>query len=533
MRTSLSILFGLLTPLAAHAVDVAQPVTRVVVYPDSALVTRAMDVACGGSDIVSTRFSHLVPTLDPNSVRASVIGTHAKIEGVSVNTQILEKPFAADVDALDKQIEDLQDRQTALQRQIERAQANHERATSMQNTIIPFINREAATQPKPNTAAWASALDQTKAAIEESNALRRAAQIEQRDVQRKLADLMQRKQALAGAVPPRAFVADVVLHCDGAKARVELSYMTSAASWAPAYEARADESAHSIELSVLANVTQQTGENWNNVDVTLSTAMARRNAEPPKMLQLYVGQQPKVETQKTLVRRDEVANHLAATGATAEGGEDVGTTDEGLSVQLRVPGKADIIGDGRPAQLLVQKLPLDAEFALATTPKLLPYVLDRGEAKNTAKYPLLPGPISLFTRGAFLGTTQLERIAEGDKIKLAFGLNENVQVRRITLSEEKKEPGLLGSTRRLTYAYRIEVTSSASKPTTVEVQEQIPVSEMDDVKVLIDKETTPGFKTAALDGLLTWPVTLAAGEKKTLEVHFTIEIPSKYDSGGL
>ena len=46
----------------------------------------------------------------------------------------------------------------------------------------------------------------------------------------------------------------------GGRTQVELSYLTTAARWTPAYEARADASAHSMELSVLADVQQQTGE---------------------------------------------------------------------------------------------------------------------------------------------------------------------------------------------------------------------------------------------------------------------------------
>jgi uncharacterized protein (TIGR02231 family) len=219
-------------------------------------------------------------------------------------------------------------------------------------------------------------------------------------------------------------------------------------------------------------------------------------------------------------------------GGAVAGGE-IETADQGVSVQLTVPGKSDLVGDGRPARLLVQRMGLPAEFSLASVPKLLPYVLNRGQAKNAAKYPLLPGPVSLFSKGAFLGTTQLERIAEGDDVKLAFGLNESIQVKRSTLTEQKVEPGFLSSTRRLRYGYRIELTSSNPKAQTVEIQEQIPVSELDDVKVIIEKETTSGYSTVASDGRLTWQFPLSPGEKKAIELHFTVEIPTKYDSAGL
>ena len=67
----------------------------------------------------------------------------------------------------------------------------------------------------------------------------------------------------------------------------------------------------------------------------------------------------------------------------------------------------------------------------------------------------------------------------------------------------------------------------------MELQEHIPVSELEDVKVVVEKETTGGYSQVATDGLLAWPVTLGPGERKTVELHFTVEVPTKYDPAGL
>ena len=66
------------------------------------------------------------------------------------------------------------------------------------------------------------------------------------------------------------------------------------------------------------------------------------------------------------------------------------------------------------------------------------------------------------------------------------------------------------------------------------LQEPIAVSEVEDVKVIVDaKKTTAGGKHDTTDGVYSWDVALKAGETRTIELHFDVEIPSKYETAGL
>jgi len=68
----------------------------------------------------------------------------------------------------------------------------------------------------------------------------------------------------------------------------------------------------------------------------------------------------------------------------------------------------------------------------------------------------------LFSAGGFIGSTRLPLVARGDKLKLAFGIDEQAKVKRVVVEELKKDPGVFGSTRRLTYAYKIELFDGPS-----------------------------------------------------------------------
>src|SRR6185436_4381906 len=105
------------------------------------------------------------------------------------------------------------------------------------------------------------------------------------------------------------------------------------------------------------------------------------------------------------------------------------------------------------------------------------------EVTNAAPLPLLPGPVDVFRKGDFVARYQLERVGEGARFDLTFGLEEAVKVKRITVEELVREHNMLGATRRRRFAYRFEVTSHLPRAEEIEVAEHVPVSELDDIKV--------------------------------------------------
>ena len=107
-------------------------------------------------------------------------------------------------------------------------------------------------------------------------------------------------------------------------------------------------------------------------------------------------------------------------------------------------------------------------------------------------------------------------------------------MKRIVKEELKKQEGLFGQRNRFRYAYAFELGNYRSKPETIELTEHVPVSELDDVSVEVEKDkTTAGYEMKAEDGLARWKIQLAPGEKKQVDLAFHVDVPSSYESGGL
>jgi uncharacterized protein (TIGR02231 family) len=537
-RIKIVVAMSLFASLPARAAESDLPprVTRVVVYPDRALVTRTLELTCSDTPVAAV-FRSLPYGLDPTTLKAAVLGGSAQVEGVSLYERVLAEAHTAQLRELDTQIEVVRAKINELHLARDRAQATHEKAESLRNTAGPFLSREAAVERKPNLAVWAQALDATREMMDEADARRRAADVALREQNRQLQELTNRRGSIASLAPRHVQDAEILVRCASAgTVKVELSYMTGAVSWQPFYEARLADSHNAIDLSVMANITQATGEAWKGVEVTLSTATTRRDATPPQIQPLHIAATPEEQLKKVLVRRDEEVTHLSSISTPTSASiaaPAVAAEDQGLSVQLKVPATADFAGDGHAVRVQVETLKLTATFKLLTIPKLLPYTFRSAEAVNTARYPLVPGRVDLFSGGGFIGSSVLPLVAKGDKVKLAFGIDEAVKVRRLVIEELKKDPGVFGSTRRLTYAYKVELSSFAPKATEVTLQDHVPVSQMDDVKVVIDPKTTAGYELSKDDGIVSWKLSLAPKEKRNIELRFALEVPAKYDSSGL
>jgi uncharacterized protein (TIGR02231 family) len=503
----------------------AAPV-KVVVFPDRAQVTRTQEVACGPRKVAS--FVAIPPSADRGTIRAQTdVGT---VDGLRVESRPQAEAFSKEAREVEAALEEVDGELRELADARDRDQVAIRMHDDYARVASDLVGREM-TEPAPNLKAWQGAFDAALKARLAAAAEAEKLATKRRVLEHKRNELQRKRARLASASARSLFVADALISCPAGKhARVQLTYVVGGASWSPTYVAR--EGKEQVELTTWATVTQSTGEDWKDAEIILSTALPRDRATPPDIAPLKVWAEQRQPPKKVIVGRQEYQAHAQTTG-----GETAGTagrlrvSDQGLSVQLAVPDKADVVGDGTPARLEVGRVTLKAPLRLRTVPKSAPFVFRVAEVMNAAPLPLLPGPVDVFRRGDFIARYELERVAQGARFDLTFGLEEAVKVKRVVVEELKRDEGILGPSRRRRFAYRFEVVNHLTRAEEVELSEHVPVSELDDVKVGIDPKSTSGWNLRSEDGIVTWKVKLAPGEKRVVELRYYVDVPAAYDSG--
>src|SRR6185436_11187390 len=76
------------------------------------------------------------------------------------------------------------------------------------------------------------------------------------------------------------------------KARLRVRYLVDGASWTPSYSFRTDGDRKNVTVEYYASVQQMSGEDWNDVSMTLSTALPSLVATPPTLAELTISLQP-------------------------------------------------------------------------------------------------------------------------------------------------------------------------------------------------------------------------------------------------
>ncbi len=71
-------------------------------------------------------------------------------------------------------------------------------------------------------------------------------------------------------------------------AKVRLNYLVDAVSWKPQYKLRAGKGGEAVQIDYLASLVQHSGEDWNQVALTFSTAAPMQNAAPPDLKKLEI-----------------------------------------------------------------------------------------------------------------------------------------------------------------------------------------------------------------------------------------------------
>jgi hypothetical protein len=303
----------------AKAVDAPKAavsrITNVTVYPNSALVTREVDVpaALGSYELVVT-------PLPQHTVTNSLYSEGA--DGVRVlTTRYRVRPVKEDTREEVRKFEEEGQKLRALSQKLQ-----SELAATEQN--LAFIGKlEGFTGVTTVTATEKGKLD-SDASIAMSKYVMDGRTEKSKDIvgiKQQIQDNAEKlefvgrklRELTAGSSKTEQDAVIVVEKTAAGPAVVRLNYLVDAAAWRPLYKVRAGKLPKDpVQVEYLAAVVQQTGEDWAGVTVTFSTAQPMLNAAPPELKMLAVAVMP-----RTAVAKAGGAGQLGQFGGMQGGGQ--------------------------------------------------------------------------------------------------------------------------------------------------------------------------------------------------------------------
>lgn len=519
------------------AADVAanSAIDTVTVYPDGATVTRviALDLASGDSTLVAKDFPL---SLDPSSLR---------VEGeagakLTIGTIDARPPRAAppvNLPELDKRIEALRDQRADLQGAIDSANARRKFAQHFAEASPAGIGDKGEARPITE---WRAAFAAVAEEIATADTAIREATRKQREIDRQIAQL----EAERSAKPPSKLEVRIdVASAAATKATLRVTYAVRNARWLSLYDARLDTGAKDrkpqLELVRRAEITQSTGEDWSNVTLGVSTVRIGRGGSAPELNSL-VAQYPQVPkplaagTVSDLARPAPVVRqmqpHLSKMAEPRERADEQQTVAEigDFQATFKIPGRVSLGAAEGAKSLRIAAMTVPADLAVRAAPVLDPTAFLEASFKQTDDATLLPGKVAIYRDGVFVGRGKISASAKDDIVRLGFGADDNVRIERAVLKRNEGSAGLLVTTSKTDErSFKTTIRNGHDFPIKVAIEDQLPVSESEDIVVEMLPATTPPTASNIRDkrGVLEWSFDAKPGEARDINFVWRIRWP--------
>lgn len=326
-----------------------------------------------------------------------------------------------------------------------------------------------------------------------------------------------------------------------APATVELTinYVVSAAGWYPFYDLRAIDTQSPVRLHYKANVYQETGEEWENVKLVLSTANPTIGATKPDLYPWYLNfyqnnypygsrkdapaagfMAPMMEAQKS-VWEDSVARSAS---------DVVSTVQTSLNTEFVIDLPYTVHSGNKPTAVSIRDYSMKAEYIYSVAPKLDNDAFLLARATGWEEFNLLPGEANVFFEGTFVGRSYIDPNTTRDTLDVSLGRDKRVVVQRERVKEFNTKR-LIGTNQREQFAYEISVRNTKSESVRIVIEDQVPVSQNNQIEVNVDD--VGGARFNQVTGKLTWEIMLKANETKKLTFKFDIRYPKGQVIAGL
>jgi len=535
--------------LAANAIRIPAPatITAVTVYQDRAQVFRSSSVPLKpGSQIIA--IEGLPVLLQEDSVRVEARGTaRATITGIEVKRSFLTQTADKRVKDIDAELKQREHSLDALDARKAGLLAQKAFIESIKVAWGERISHQLSVG-KPTTVELNEAMGFVGTNTVKTEDLLRQIEQEKQQIKVQIDALKRKRQEAAGTWRKESKTVEVAVETarEGVLT-LDLSGVVSQATWEPGYDVRLSPDGTSAELTYRAQVRQQTGEDWNNIQLTLSTARPASGGAPPAMhpwrVSFYrpapvaiAAASPRTESRaykksaKSIMAEQMADMALAEEEPAPAAFQTAQATTEGTSITFKIPKPVAIPSDNTSHSTIIalEKLPVSTEYT--TVPKLAPTAYLTAELVNNAPWPLLAGAVKIFSGSTFVGSASLKQVASGEKFTLPFGNDDQIVVKRAELKQHK-EAGLFGKNR-MGYRSTVTVSNLRKEAQTISIKDQLPLAGDSEIKVSLEEPTLqPTGKMD--DGTLIWKIKLAPGEKKEFSYEIVVEYPKDREVTGL
>ncbi len=538
MKKPTYFVFGIMVYLAASTsaisqtdlIEIATQISHVTIHLQGAelIQSEERNLSVGRHRLV---FTGLSPKLDPKSIQLtatngiSILSITSKVNFLKEITRPVQAEVLQDsIEILKIAIQDLVDEQKALEEEKDMLQKNKTITGSNTKLTVPEL-KEAA--------------DFYRLRMTEINKLLSVNKREKRslDLQHSLLN-KQFNQLNQGREQTSEVFVDVLAE-QATESEFRLRYIVNDAGWSPVYDLIANGLNEPITLKYRALAFNNTGIDWENVQIRLSTADPYQGAGQPKLspwvltipkLQGVLDRPTAMRQQRQLdgyQQSQNFNNYSFLHDLNPDAAQNVVEFEtieiSELSKDFDIETPYTIPADRKPYSIQISEDKLHAEFKHFAVPKLDHDAFLLAQVTGWESLDLISGPIQVYRNENFIGLAQLNANTLSDTLELSLGRDKNVVIQRTKLKDFSKKKFLSGNIT-ADFTWQTRIKNNHSTPITIELQDQVPISNTKEIEVSVkDISNARHIKNS---GKLIWEFDLKPADVQSLKLSYSIKHPN-------
>ncbi|HXC04146.1 MAG TPA: DUF4139 domain-containing protein [Bacteroidia bacterium] len=331
---------------------------------------------------------------------------------------------------------------------------------------------------------------------------------------------------------------------------LEIKYMVNNAGWAPSYDLIAEDINKPIELKYRAKVFNNTDIDWNDVKLKISSADPTQSASKPQLNPWYVNfnsgnyynnisqsysqgynnnapAAPPAPVSSNTLKNDMEMDGQEYKAYDKKGQQKAEVTYEQiqvseLSAEFDIKNPYTIPSDSKPYIIEVTSYNLPCTYKYYSVPKVDRDAFMLARITGWEDLDLVEGPANVYFGGTFVGQSYIYTRSVDDTLDLSLGRDNKILVTRTKMKDFSADK-LIGTNRKVTYAYEMVIKNNRKAPITINLEDQLPVSQNNDITV--DALEISHAQQDVLSGKLSWTYTIQPGEQQKVQLSYSVKYP--------
>lgn len=350
--------------------------------------------------------------------------------------------------------------------------------------------------------------------------------------------------------PPTSDITATFVANKDVETTMTFKYLIPTAGWTPKYDIRTEGTGKEVTLVYRAILFNNSGLDWNDIKIILSTANPDIGINIPKLSKWHLGNEQVAEENniaqyvqvlpgvvKSEVRLDEIQilsdeeQELSKKAADKKAKQNQiqfkKIEVDMLSTEYTIEQPYTVYSDSKPYTVDVLEKTVNAYYEYMAVPALDKDVFLQTKLALKDLPDLVSGDASVYFGGSYIGKTFIKTIDLDDSLTVSLGRDKKIQMVRKE-SKQDYQRSIVGNYEKEVLKYETTIKNTRDIPVSIIVEDQIPVASNSDQEINVNEISGAAFDKAS--GKLTWKIILNPNESKVIKMGYTSKYPKSFQT---